>query len=262
MTDLSQTQDASERHSVPVIDRMMEILGQLERRAEGASITDLTQQVGQPRTTVYRILKTLERHDMVRRDGARTYRLGARLLQLAAHVAARAADVDLPRLAQPILDRLAEETGEGVKLSIVEGQSVLVIAVAQSRREYALTVARGQRIPLHVGAAGKLMLANLPPREREALLARPLPALTPRTVTDPAQLRLELDRIREAGWARDHGEQVVSVNAVAAPVADAAGRVVAAISVPFVAGTPDGRIDAIRAAAIGAAGALGDRLRG
>ena len=261
MDDQTDVGDVSGRHSVPVIDRMMEILGQLERRAEGASITELTAEVEQPRTTVYRILKTLERHDVVRRDGGRTYKLGSRLLQLASQVAARATDIDLPRVAQPFLDRLAEETGEGVKLSIPDTESVLVIAVAQSRREYALTVARGQRIPFHVGAAGKLLSAHLPIREREALLSRPLPKLTQKTLTDRERLRRELERIRRNGWARDFGEQMTSINAVAAPVTDATGKVVAAISVPFVAGAAEERVEEIRLATIAAADALGARLR-
>lgn len=261
MSEQSEPSVASNRHTVPVIDRMMDILVQLERRAGGASITDLTAEVGQPRTTVYRILRTLERHDMVRRDGGRTYKLGSRLLQLASQVAARASEVDLPKVAQPILDRLADEIGEGVKLSVVDTDGVLVIAVAQSRREYALTVARGQRIPLHVGAAGKLLLANLPIREREGWLEKPLPALTPRTWTERDRLRRELDRICREGWSRDHGEQLININAVAAPAADATGRVVAAISVPFVAGATDARIEEIRLATIAAAEALSTKLR-
>src|SRR4028118_2110813 len=64
---------ATEKHSVPVIDRMMEVLTELERRVEGASITDLTATLGQPRSSIYRILNTLERHDMVRRNPDGTY---------------------------------------------------------------------------------------------------------------------------------------------------------------------------------------------
>ena len=85
---------AAEKNIVPVIDRMMEVLTELEQRIEGVSITELTVRLKQPRSSIYRILNTLERHGMVRRDAGGTYVLGARLLGLAACVAAGASEVD------------------------------------------------------------------------------------------------------------------------------------------------------------------------
>jgi len=76
------TGDAALKHRIPVIDRMMEVLTQLERRDNGATIRDLVTELKLPRTTVYRILNTLQLHDMVRRDGGGAYRLGRRLLSL------------------------------------------------------------------------------------------------------------------------------------------------------------------------------------
>jgi len=80
--------DPALRHRIPVIDRMMEVLGELEAREAGASISDLVARLGLPRTTVYRILNSLQRHDMVQRSEAGSYHLGHRLLALASHVAA------------------------------------------------------------------------------------------------------------------------------------------------------------------------------
>lgn len=255
-----QTKPASEKHSVPIIDRMMEILGELERNADGVTISDLTQQIGQPRTTVYRIMKTLQRHDVVRREDDGSYKLGARLLRLAAHAAAGASEIDLPRVLQPVLDRLADELGESVKLSVVDSDGLLVIAVAQSRREYALTVVAGQRIPFHVSAAGKLLLAHMGEADREAVLAAPLPALTANTVTDPKRLARQLATIRRNGWSRDQSEQSPSIHAIAAPVVDRAGNVLAAISVPYLAGLTDERIAEIRDTTVAAAAAGSDAI--
>jgi len=255
-----QTNKAGDKHSVPIIDRMMDILDELERNADGASISELTQQIGQPRTTVYRIMKTLQRHDVVRREDNGSYKLGARLLRLAAKAAAGASDIDLPRVLQPVLDRLAEETGESVKLSVVDTEGLLVIAVAQSRREHALTVVRGQRIPIHVSAAGKLLLAHMPEEERAAFLAAPLPALTPNTITDPQRLSRQLATIRRKGWSKDQSEQSISINAVAAPVFDRSGRIRAAISVPYLAGMPEERVAEISEATIAAAKAASELI--
>src|SRR4051812_47432515 len=150
--------DAALKHRIPVIDRMMEVLAQLERRDAGLTIRDLVTQLHLPRTTIYRILNTLQMHDMVHRDESGAYQLGRRLLGLAAHVATGASEVDLVAIAQPFLDKLGFDVGEGVKLSVLDRNGVLVLAAAQGRREYALTVAPGQRMEAHAGAASKLLL--------------------------------------------------------------------------------------------------------
>src|SRR5690242_17887410 len=79
--------DAALKHRIPVIDRMMDVLGQLERRDSGLTIRDLVSQLHLPRTTIYRILNTLQMHEMVHRDADGAYHLGRRLLGLASHVA-------------------------------------------------------------------------------------------------------------------------------------------------------------------------------
>ena len=168
------TGEAPGRHTIPVIDRMMEVLGAIERRPSGPTIRELTAALGLPRTSVYRILNTLQLHDMVHRDPRGGYHLGRRLLELAARVAAGGGDLDLASFCQPYLDRLAAEVGEGIKLSVLDADGVLVLAVAQGRRDYALTSTRGQHLPAHAGAAGKLLLAYLAAADLDRRLAAPL----------------------------------------------------------------------------------------
>jgi DNA-binding IclR family transcriptional regulator len=253
--------DASARHTIPVLDRMMEVLGRIEASAAGLTIRQLTEALGLPRTTVYRILNTLQAHQVVRRDEHGAYHLGRRLVSLAQHVGPAARDLDLAAAAQPFLDRLAADLGEGVKVSVIDPDGVFVLAAAQGRREYALTVAPGQRMPVHAGAASKLLLAHLPEEEIDAWLDRPLAGYTPRTITDAKRLRAELARIRRQGWAADRGENGPSIQAYAAPVFDGGGRLVAALSIPFLAGTPPDRMEMIRLAAIATAEALSTTLR-
>jgi len=242
--------DAALKHRIPAIERMMEVLGQLERRDQGASIGDLVTQLALPRTSIYRILNSLQLHDMVSRDEAGLYRLGRRLLSLAAHVAGR--PFDLAGFAAPVLDQLSATLGEGSKLSVLDGDGVLVLAAVQGRRPYALSASPGQRLPVHAGAASKLLLAHLPEHEQAAWLARPLVTFTPRTITDPKRLRTELARIRRLGWAQDKGENGPSILAFAAPVFDGTGTLVAALSVPFLQGTEPSRMEEIRLAVIAA----------
>ena len=148
----------------------MEVLGQLERRDQGASIADLVTQLGLPRTTVYRILNSLQLHDMVSRDETGLYRLGRRLLSLASHVAAR--PFDLAAFATPILDQLSASLGEGSKLSVLDNEGVLVLAAVQGRRPYALSASLGQRLPVHAGRREQAA-ARASARERPGGVAVP-----------------------------------------------------------------------------------------
>lgn len=254
--------DAAQKHRIPVIDRMMDVLEQLEHRDGGASISDLVGTLELPRTTLYRILNTLQLHDMVRRDDSGAYQLGSRLLALAAHVATGGSQIDLVAIAQPLLDRLSGELGEACKLSVLDGDATLVIATSPGRREYALSVAPGQRLPCHAGAAGKLLLAHLDDAARQAALTRPLVGYTTRTLTDPKRLAAELARIRRQGWSQDRGEGLPSVLAFAAPVFDTRGHMVAALSVPFLAGTETGRMEGLRLATIATAKAISAAIPG
>jgi DNA-binding IclR family transcriptional regulator len=244
------------RHRIPVIDRMAEILFLLEQRPNGATIRGIVDQLRLPRTTVYRILNTLQLHDIVRRSADGTYRLGSRLLTLAARTINESRDYDLAALSMPHLRRLASETGEGCKVSIVDGDEVLVIAAVDGQREYALTVVPGQRLPLHAGAAAKVLLANLPKEALAQRLRGSLPRYTARTATDGRKLAVELAKVRRQGWAADNGEYALSVNAIAAPIPDRSGQAIAALSVPYLAGAPQKHIDKIRVATIAIAGAI------
>jgi DNA-binding IclR family transcriptional regulator len=255
MNDITATPESA-KYRVPVIGRMMDVLAVLETRPDGATLRDLVDLLRVPRTTVYRILNTLHHHDMVRRSTEGSYRLGSRLIILAAHTVADTRDYDLATLSKPHLTRLSEDTGEGSKISVLDGSGILVIAGANGGREYALTIVPGQRLPLHAGAAGKVLLASLPKAEQTECLRGALVRYTSRTLVDPTRLKTELARIKRQGWAKDKGEYAPSIWAFAAPIPDWSGKVVAALSVPFLAGASASHIEDIRAATIAGAAAI------
>jgi DNA-binding IclR family transcriptional regulator len=219
-------------HRVPVIDRMMDVLQHLERDRGRPTVRDLAIGSGVPRSTVYRILNTLEAHGIVVRAGADGgYQLGSRLLALAARVPHGSEWQRLAELAQPWLQRLAATTGETAKLTVLDTDAALCVAVAQGSGSYPVAAVRGARFPLHAGAASKVLLAAMDDAEQEAVLRGPLESFTPHTLTDPAVLRTQLARVRRQGWAEDTGEHSASIRAVAAPVLDAERRTVAALSI-------------------------------
>ncbi|HMG51021.1 MAG TPA: IclR family transcriptional regulator [Inquilinus sp.] len=255
-----QGEDAgADRYRVPVIDRMLDILAVLEGRAEGATIRDLVKAVDVPRSTIYRIMNTLEARGVVERSGV-VYALGPRLITFAAHVPRRALSYELPEIARPHLERLAKATGEGSKVSVLDAGATLVLVAVQGPREYALKVTPGQRLPLHAGAGSKVLLAYAPEDVREALLRGPLPSCTGRTFTEAAKLRVELDKVRRQGWSRDRGEFAPNVHAFGAPILDSRRRIVGAVSVPFLAGKAPEDLEAIRKYTIAAAEAIGTEI--
>jgi DNA-binding IclR family transcriptional regulator len=252
--------EAPNQHTIPAIDRMMDVLSALAEQPDGASITALTAALSLPRSTVYRILNTLELHNIVQRHGSGCYRLGQRLRMLAAHVPSNTDQRDLAALAQPFLDEVAIADGHSVKLSVLDDEGVLVLAAAQGRRPYALGVTAGQRMPINAGAAGKLLFA-FETRERQAeWLCTPLASFTPRTITDPKRLKAEAVRIRRQGWAQDRGESAPSIYAYAAPIRDHDKRVLAALSIPFLSGTESEQVEDTRLAVVRTADKISQAL--
>lgn len=248
------------RNGLPAIDHLCAMLDLLQRRPGGSTVREVTQELALARSSVYRSLNTLEAHGVVSRLPTGAYQLGPKLLTWASQVTVEEEESDLARLAMPYLVSLSEVTGEASKVSVIDGDRALVIAVAQGRGQYGLRISTGLSFPLHAGGASKLLLAYLPPAEIERVLAEPLSSHTGRTTTDRQALVAELARIRKQGWASDRGEFSTSVNAIAAPIRDPAGKVVAAVSVPFLADRDRQQREQIRDAVLAAAGAIGTAL--
>ena len=221
-------------HGIPVIDKMMTVLLALERAPEGVPVARLARELQLSRTTVYRMLNTLEAHGMVARaNGDSAFALGPTLIRLARRVPQAP---DIATASRSFVEALAARLGRTVKISVREGDHAVVVAVALGAGPFSIAAQVGRRFPLHAGAASKLLLAFAGPDEIEAYLARKLSRHTDRTITSSAALKRELVAIRDAGWAEDRGEFVHGVRALAVGVTDATQRVVAALSVTFVAG--------------------------
>lgn len=183
-----------------------------------------------PKNTVFRILATLESRGYVGQN-ARTerYRLAPGSLRLGLAVLERAG---LARRAGPVLDAVAAETGESVRLGVLQGHAAVYVAAGHlPSRAVQVVLPIGAALPLHATAVGTVLLAH-EPREVAAILAAGarLPARTPLTVVDPAVLLDRLPVIAREGYAVDDGEYAAEVRCVAAPVRDHSRRVVAAIS--------------------------------
>ena len=181
------------------------------------------------RTTVYRLLTALESAEYVVRDPASdSYRLGSGLIVLGGR-AQRANSVRAT--SRPELEQLAAVTGDTATLEVLAGREVVIIEEIPG--EY-LTSGKqeiGTRWPAHATSTGKAILAHLPEAGLEAFLSGPLVAHTRYTITDPAELCRDLDKVRATGYAAAAEELELGYVAVGAPVWDGEGNVSAAISV-------------------------------
>jgi DNA-binding IclR family transcriptional regulator len=209
------------------LGRALQILASL---GEGdRSLDQLATELDVHKTTVLRLLRTMEAERFVRRDEAHRYRLGSRLFALAD--AAREQHV-VREVAAPHLRGLNQKTGQTVHLAAWENGEVVYVDKLDSVRSVRMYSQVGVPAALHCTAVGKVLLAAQPKRQREALLASlDYHAFTPRTITEPDALRDELDEVRAQGWAQDRAEHESFINCIGAPVRDHNGRVVGAVSI-------------------------------
>ena len=234
------------------VQRAAALLKAFDNGSPELGVTELGRKVNLHKSTVSRLLATLEREGLVERvAGGDKYRLGLEFVRLAALVPHFG---DVRDAARPVLLELAGASRETVHLAVLDGDEVINVEQISGPHLVRDTNWVGRRTPLHCVANGKALLAFQAPREIERILDGPLPRYTERTITDPIRLRDELAEVRERGYAVALGEIEEGLHAVAAPIAGNAGAIIAAVSIsgPAYRVTPD-RIPALGALAIDAA---------
>jgi DNA-binding IclR family transcriptional regulator len=244
---------------VPAVIRALDILELFLDRPR-LSARDIAERLGLPRTTVHELLVTLvARSYLISVPGQPVqFRLGMPLLQLGA---AFTGQLDLVREAQGVAQDVAAACDEAVHVAVLDGADVIYLVKVDSTHPVRMVSAVGRRLPAHCTAVGKMLLSSLDPATLDALLPYPLPGMTADSITDPEQLRAELDSVHSAGVAVDHGESDSAVRCVGAPVRDHTGMTVAAMSVsaPIIRWTPAAHTEWTRLVRNGAA-ALSTRL--
>lgn len=140
--------------------------------------------------------------------------------------------MDLRREALPYMKQLVQKWDETCDLSIFDQGKVFYLEVLRGHHALTISAAVGQRLPTHCTASGKLLLAHLPSSELDAILRRPLEAYTDNTITSPDEIRRQLGIIRNQGYAVDYEEYELGICAVAAPICNRNGTVIATIGSP------------------------------
>lgn len=213
---------------IAVIERTLRVLEAFEGQ-QNVRLADLAARTGLVKSSVFRILFTLERLGYVEKGPERRYSLSGRLSRLAG--AARPGS-DLSSAAAPFMTDILRRFQETVNLGVLEGGEVLYVRVMESPHVFRLAAHAGMRSPVHSTALGKCLVAHLPKAKLESILkSGPLKSSTPRTIHDRASFYHELRRVREHGYAVDDQEDSRGIRCLGAPIFDRDGNVVAALSI-------------------------------
>ena len=223
---MSDKAEGLERYVVPGLERGLKLLLEFNRHSTALTAPDLAKRLELPRTTVFRLLATLESMGFVTRQG-NEYRLGMSVLRLGFEYLA---SLELTELGQPVLNRLSQDIGYSCNLVVRDERSIVYVAKVTPPSILASSVTVGTRLPAHATVLGRILLEDLTLAELHNLYPEAelsgYSASTPRKVEDlHAMIVEDLKR----GYALSEGFYESSISTIAAPVRDGTGKVVAAL---------------------------------
>ncbi|HCP32603.1 TPA: IclR family transcriptional regulator [Candidatus Acetothermia bacterium] len=207
--------------------KVIELLAQMEKETD---LGKLANQAGLPKSTLVRLLRTLQVHNFVQQDpNTRRYRLGWRLIHLGK---AAERQFSLALIVQPFLEQLARETGETASVAILDRNHAVYINQVLSRSIIRGVPPVGSKLELHCTAVGKVLLSTFSEKQLDQLIGEHgLRRLTEKTIVNATHLRKELAIIRERGYAIDNEEAEAGGRCIAAPIKYGNDNVRAAISI-------------------------------
>jgi IclR family transcriptional regulator, acetate operon repressor len=193
-----------------------------------AGVSELADMVSLPKSTVARLLSTLEATGAVDRvDDGTDYQIGQGLVEL---TGARDASATMVVAVRPYLAHLADALGEAVGFSVPEGYNMHFLVQVESPQPVQVRDYSGLAFPMHIGPSGMCVMAQWPLEEVQRYLARPLEAYTAKTVIDPERILARLEQTRQLGYAWVDEEFAEGLSSVASAVFDSSGHVIGAIN--------------------------------
>jgi IclR family KDG regulon transcriptional repressor len=206
----------------------LQVVGLFSIERQTIGVNQVARELGLSKSKASRLISALLLEGFVSQTPDRRYRLGLRLLDLGG-IAARSHALYGPMLTALI--RVHQATGESTHLAVLDGLAVVHLERLRSDHLMQLTSGAWYHSPVHATSTGKVLLAHAPPVTLERVIAAGLPRLTPLTMTDPARLRAELQRVRADGYAVCREEFVDGISSVSVPIFDRRGDALAAMAV-------------------------------
>jgi DNA-binding IclR family transcriptional regulator len=226
-TPSKKLEQGSSAYSVPAIHRTLDII-EAFITTRMMTVSEVNQQFKIPKSSAYAILQTLKARGYVHKDEQDRYSLTLKLFSLGSELIA---GIDLRRSTYSLLKELAEKAQITAHIAVLEGTRAVYIEKIEVMASVRLRTEVGRTLSLHSTGIGKALLAFRSEDEINRILAvMPLPALTPKTITDPAALKKELAKVRSQGYAVGSEENEITTRAVGAPIFGPDGRVIAAVN--------------------------------
>ncbi|MDD9266731.1 IclR family transcriptional regulator [Paenibacillus sp. GCM10023248] len=219
-----------DKYRVPAIERAHLILKEIAGQPGKLKLIDISRALQINKSSMYSLLLTLENLGWIEKEAGETYRLGRELSRLG-HAANQHRDLNESFHKEASLTKL--RLGESLQLAKLDGNEVLYLAKEEALTPVRLASGPGMRLPAHATALGKVMLAGLTDEELDSLYTKeqePFPQLTAHSITTLQALRSSLEQIRKQGYALDLEEAVLGFSCAAAPIRNAQGNVIAAVS--------------------------------
>lgn len=207
--------EMSERStSVQSVERAFAILEAMAQENQEMGVTQLAEKLSLPAPTIHRSMKTLVALGYARQNASRRYSLGSRLLYLG-----DSATRGMAAWAKPTLLALSSECGETVNLATLEGELIVYTAQSPSRHSMRMFTEVGRRVLPHSCGVGKAIMSQLTDSDAQKIVKHTgMPRFTPTTLTSWKELKVELEKIRQTGYAIDEGEQEIGVRCIAVSV--------------------------------------------
>ena len=224
--DLKTQQEAQ----IPTNLRLLLVVEEIAKAGTPLKPMQLSDALGLPKPTIHRLLQTAEAEGFLQRDlDGRSYGPGPRLRQIAVHTMS-SERLRTGRLA--ILKAVAEEIGETCNLAVPDREGMTYLDRVETKWPLRIQLPIGTQVPFHCTASGKMYLSTLRDRTLETVLnSKPLEALTERTIVSIEGLNRELAETRARGYSQDDEEFMSGMTAIAVPVLDSTGRLLATLSV-------------------------------
>lgn len=228
--DESEAEEKRERGGIQSLERAFAIIEEVARHRGGIGLAELSKRVGLHTSTAFHLIKTMAALGYVEQaPDSKRYRIGRRLFTLAASALD---EIELVRLATPILERLTRDSGECSHFAVRSGDNVVVLAKTLGSGMFQMADPVGVTRPAHCTALGKVLLAALSPDQLDRYIAsHELRPFTAKTILEPAALKREIESVRRGGIGVDDGEFDAEARCVAVPVRDFTGRVAGAIGI-------------------------------
>ena len=225
---MTSTESGDSRSYVTALARGLAVLKAFDENHQRMTLSEIAKVAGMPRASARRALFTLQVLGYVTSDGKR-FDLSPQVLTLSR---AYLASSPMPRIAQAFLETVSEKLGESCSLSILHGEVAIYVARSTRKRIGSLHRDVGAHLPAHCTSMGRVLLAALPDAELDAYLGgAELTRYTPHTLTGADELRAAIERVRRNGYSLVDQELEVDLRAIAVPVLNASGRVIAALNV-------------------------------